>query len=189
MPTAQANRWRSQSMVTQLGRTSAAIDAIPADLASLRAVSQQLVTHYMGSSDGTSGPVEGERLSEVDTRYAQAMVARLLAMGPPVLARQRPANERIVGCCRDFAVLFVAMARHQGFPARMRVGYATYFQAGWYLDHVIAEVWDDDQQRWRFIEPEISDSFVPAGEAFDPLDVPPERFVTGPRAWVAARAG
>jgi hypothetical protein len=125
----------------------------------------------------------------VDTRYAQTMFARLLAKGPPTLSRPRPTEERIAGCCRDFAVLFVTMARHKGYPARVRVGYATYFQAGWYLDHVIAEVWDSDQQRWRLIEPEISDHFVPKGGAFDPLDVPPERFVTGPRAWLAARAG
>ena len=71
----------------------------------------------------------------------------------------------------------------------MRVGYASYFQAGWYLDHVIAEVWDRGEQRWRLVEPEISDSFAPKGGAFDPLDVPRDRFVTGPRAWLAARAG
>ena len=184
-----ADLWRSQSAVTQLGRARTAIDGLPPDLSSLRAVSQQLVAHYMGSSDGASGPVEGERLSEVDTRYAEAMFARLLAMGAPTLSRERPAGERIVGCCRDFAVLFVAIARHKGFPARVRVGYATYFQAGWYLDHVIAEVWDSDEQRWRLVEPEISDSFMPNGGAFDPLDVPRDRFMTGPRAWLAARAG
>jgi transglutaminase-like putative cysteine protease len=130
MQTTLADPWRSQSAVTQLAQTSAAVKAIddlPADLASLRAVSQQLVAHYAGSSDGTSGPVEGEQLSEVDTRYAQAMFAHLLAKGPPTLSRPRPAEERIVGCCRDFAVLFVAMARHKGYPARVRVGYATYF--------------------------------------------------------------
>jgi hypothetical protein len=159
------------------------------DLGALRTVSQQLVAHYMGSSDGTTGPIAGERLKEADLRYADPMVTRLLDLGPPTLARKRPAEERIVGCCRDFAVLLVSMARHQGYPARVRVGYATYFQAGWYLDHVIAEVWDRGAERWRLIEPEISDTFAPAGGTFDPLDVPPDRFVTGPRAWLAARSG
>ena len=192
MDEAVTHPWRSQSAVTQLalaGAANKAIDALPGDLAALRAVSQQLVAHYAGSSDGTSGPVEGERLHEVDTRYADAMFARLLTLGSPTLSRPRTPEERIVGCCRDFAVLFVTMARHHGHPARVRVGYATYFRAEWYLDHVIAEVWDSAQRHWRLIEPEIGDQFVPAGEAFDPLDVPPERFVTGPRAWLAARAG
>jgi hypothetical protein len=186
---ARANPWRSQSAVTQIGRSPMTMDDLPSDLGELRAVSQQLVAHYMGSSDGTTGPIAGERLKEVDTRYADAMVARLADMGPPTLARERSAGERIVGCCRDFAVLFVAMARHKGFPARVRIGYATYFQPGWYLDHAIAEVWDSGAERWRLLEPEISATFVPTGGAFDPLDVPPDRFVTGPRAWLAARSG
>ncbi len=174
--------------MTQVGSSYVAIDGLPSSLKGLRKVSQQLVAHYMGSSEGGSSPITGERLKEVDTRYADAMFARLLEMGPQNLSSERPLDQRIAGCCRDFAVLFVAMVRHKGIPARVRVGYATYFKPGWYLDHVIAEVWDTNDERWRLIEPEISDVF--AGKAnFDPLDVPFDRFVTGPRAWMAARSG
>jgi hypothetical protein len=121
-------------------------------------------------------------------RYADKMFARILEMGSPKLSRERPPAERIAGCCRDFAVLFVAMARHKGIPARVRVGYATYFKPGWYVDHVIAEAWDTGAGRWRLVESEISDAFV-ASVNFDPIDVPSDRFLTGPRAWVAARSG
>ncbi len=183
-----AEPWRSQSAVTQVGPSGTAINELPSSLNGLRQVSQQLVAHYMGSSDGVTGPITGERLNEVDTRYADAMFARLLEMGPPKLSRERPPEERIAGCCRDFAVLFVAMARHKRVPARVRVGYATYFKPGWYLDHVIAEVWDSGAKRWRPIESEICDALV-AQVTFDPLDVPPNQFVTGPRAWLAARSG
>jgi hypothetical protein len=48
-------------------------------------------------------------------------------------------------------------------------------------------VWDDDAGRWLLLEPEVSDSFA-ARAGFDPLDVPPDKFVTGPRAWMAARS-
>ncbi len=187
-PDALADPWRSQSAVTQVGPSHTAIDDLPSSLGGLRRASQQLVAHYMGSSDGVSSPITGERLKEVDMRYADAMLARLLEMGPPELFRERPLDQRVAGCCRDFAVLFVAMARHKGIPARVRVGYATYFKPSWYLDPVIAEVWDTNEERWRLIEPEISD--VLAGKAkFDPLDVPSDRFVTGLRAWMAARSG
>jgi len=185
---ALAYLWRSQSAVTQVGPSGAAIDDLPSSLSGLRKVSQQLVAHYMGSSDGVSGPITGERLKEVDTRYADAMFTRLLEMGPPKLSRERPPDERIAGCCRDFAVLFVAMARHKGISARVRVGYATCFKPGWYLDHVIAETWDTGASRWRLIEPEISDALATKAK-FDPLDVPSDQFVTGPRAWAGARCG
>jgi Transglutaminase-like superfamily len=182
------NPWCPQSAVTRVGAFGPAIDESPSDLFGLRATSRELVAHYLGASDGTSGPITGERLQEVDARYAEIMFARLLELGAPTLSRKRAPEERIAGCCRDFAALFVAMARHKGIPARVRVGYATYFRPGWYLDHVIAEIWDCDTKRWRLIEPEIGEAMV-AKARFDPLDVPADRFVTGPRAWLAARSG
>lgn len=184
----QVDFWRSQSAVTRIEKSRAAIDNLPSDLFGLREVSRQLVAHYMGASDGSSDRIIGERLKEVDTRYADVMFDILLKRGSPKLSRSRRPEERVAGCCRDFAVLFVAMARHKSIPARVRVGYATYFQPGWYLDHVIAEVWDSTEMRWRLIEPEISETIVEKAH-FDPLDVPAERFVTGPRAWLAARKG
>jgi hypothetical protein len=180
--------WRAQSVVTRVGPWGRAIEAIPSSLNALREVSQKLVAHYMGNSDGSTGPITGERLKEVDLRYAEAMFRRLLEMGSPQLARARPPEERLAGCCRDFAVMYVSMARQKGIPARVRVGHATYFKPGWYLDHVIAEVWDPGERRWRLVEPEITDEIV-RRTGFDPLDVPRDQFVTGPRAWVAARSG
>ncbi len=184
----EAKCWASQSSVTEVGRSRTALDELPAELRSLRGVSQQLVAHYMGNSDGSTRPITGERLKEVDLRYADLMFARLLELGPTTLSKERSPENRLAGCCRDYAVLFVAMARHKGIPARVRVGYANYFKPGWHVDHVIAEVWDAQAGRWRLVEPEIPQSIVDS-VAFNPLDVPPDRFVTGPRAWTAARSG
>jgi len=180
--------WLAQSTVTSVERTGSAIDSLPSSVSGLREVSQQLVAHYMGNSDGSSGPIRGERLKEIDTRYADAMFSRLLGIGSPSLSRNRPPEERIAGCCRDFAVLFVAMARHKQIPARLRVGYATYFRPGWYIDHVIAEVWEAGTGRWRLVEPEVGNALA-ARQGFDALDVPADKFVTGMRAWSAARSG
>ena len=59
------------------------------------------------------------------------------------------------------------------------------------IDHEIAEVWDGSAERWRLVEPEIDDGHTdPAdGASFDVLDVPPDRFLTAPRAWQLARSG
>lgn len=184
----QAGAWRAQSRVTRVGRSVTAIDELPSSLSALREVSQRLVAHYMGNSDGSTPPITGDRLKEVDLRYAEAMFGRLLEMGPPQLSRDRPLEERLPGCCRDYAVLFVSMARHKGIPARVRFGYATYFKPDWYLDHVIAEIWDSEEKRWRLVEPEITNTIVDR-VGFDPLDVPRDQFVTGPCAWIAARSG
>jgi hypothetical protein len=83
------------------------------------------------------------------------------------------------------------MARHKGIPARARVGFARYLIDGRLIDHEIAEVWDGSAGRWRLVEPEIDDGHTdPAdGASFDALDVPPDRFLTAPHAWQAARSG
>jgi hypothetical protein len=87
-------------------------------------------------------------------------------------------------------VLFLAIARHQGVPARARVGFAGYFVPGWFVDHVVAEVWDAGQQRWRLVDPELADGHTGGSDPapVDPLDVPASRFLTGPHAWRACRA-
>ncbi len=186
-----AEEWASPSPVTEVGTAATALDALPSDLATLRAVSRQLVFHYEGGGDFVANGIAADRIVEIDTRYADAMFSLLEQLGGPISPEPRLKNQRLIGCCRDYAVMFVAMARHKGIPARIRVGFATYFDPGWFNDHVIAEVWDDPQQRWRLVEPEIDDDHVAEvdGSTFDPLDVPNDKFVTGPRAWLMARHG
>jgi hypothetical protein len=180
--------WAVQSLVTEPGPAAAAIDRLPSDLGALREVSRQLVFHYWADGDYAENGIAPERISEVDTRYAAAMFARLGELADLPLSAARQPRQRLLGCCRDFTVLFVAMARHKGIPSRARVGFASYFFDGWLIDHEIAEVWDASAERWRLVEPEIDDDHAD-GAGFDALDVPADRFLTAPRAWQLARSG
>jgi hypothetical protein len=79
-----------------------------------------------------------------------------------------------------------------GVPAdRARVGFAAYFFPGWLVDHVVAEVWDAAEGRWRLVDPEMNADWTPElnGRPVDWTDLADDQFVTGPRAWQAARAG
>jgi len=183
--------WAVQSLVTEPGPAAAAIDRLPSDLGALRAASRQLVFHHWADGDWAANGIAPERISEVDTRYAAAMFARLGELADLPLSAAREPRQRLVGCCRDFTVLFVAMARHKGIPSRARVGFARYLLDGWLIDHEIAEVWDGSAERWRLVEPEIDDDHTDPvdGASFDGLDVPPDRFLTAPRAWQLARSG
>jgi hypothetical protein len=183
--------WARQSAVTDPGAAAGAIDALPAELKALREASSQLVFHYRAGGDFAENGVPAERMAEINTRYADAMLALILERGEPALGRKRQAPDRLVGCCRDATVLFLSLARHKGIPARARVGFAAYFHPGWLLDHVVAEVWDDRDGRWRLVDPEMEGSWTPEvnGRRVDWLDLTDDQFVTGPRAWRAARAG
>jgi hypothetical protein len=153
--------WVSQSPVTDPGPAAAAIDALPGDPAALREASSQLVFHFQTGGDFAENGVPAGRMAEISTRYADAMFALLLDRGEPALMRDRPAADRVVGCCRDATVLFLALARHKGIPARARVGFAAYIVPGWLIDHVVAEAWDDAEGRWRLIDPQMDSGRTP----------------------------
>jgi hypothetical protein len=92
----------------------------------------------------------------------------------------------MVGVCRHFAVLHVALLRLHGIPARARAGFARYFGPGW-SDHWITEWWDG---RWVRHDAQIGSL---AGTAlhleFDPADQPAGQFLTGAQAWLLCRGG
>lgn len=181
----------SHSKFTDPGVQAGWLDAVPKELGELREAASQLVFHYWAMGDITQHGFPAERNEEINLRYAEDMFARLRELSPAPPGGTRAPLERIVGCCRDFTLLFVSMARHHGIPARARVGFASYLMAGWYLDHVVAEVWDAAEERWRLVEPQFPGGFAePAdGVPLDLLDVPRDRFLVGADAWTALRSG
>lgn len=182
--------YATQSVFTQPGRFAELWDKIEPTIPAMKDAIQPLLFHYRGDGDYAENDIAEERIAEVDLRYAEDMLAHINEMNPIEPGKQRLARNRMVGCCRDWALLFVSLARHHGFAARSRVGFANYFADGWWIDHTIAEIWDADEQRWRLVDAELGEDFVPvSGEAFDPLDIPRERFLPGLDAWRKVRAG
>jgi len=183
--------YATQSRVTDPGRFADLASGVAGDLPAMRAAAQQLVFHYRADGDFTENGIDAGRISEIDTRYAEGILGRLEQLADQPLAKPRQPSQRVVGCCRDFTVLFLSIARGHAVPARARVGFATYFVPGWYIDHVVAEVWDAHEERWRLVDPELADDYTDStdGQRIDPLDIPAAKFLTGARAWQVCRAG
>lgn len=185
-----ATSFLTQTVTSDPGAAVGRIAALPDDLAALQAASTQLVFHYRGGGDfGENGIDYPSRIGEVDLRYADAMFARLAELSDAPLDAPRTSAEKLVGCCRDYTLLLVSMARAHGIPARARVGFAGYFVPGWWIDHVVAEVWVGD--RWRLVEAQLPHGFWDpvANRPLEVLDVPRDRFLTGPVAWQRASTG
>lgn len=174
--------YATHSRFTDPGALASWLDSVGPDLADIRAAAARMVFHYWANGDIAQHGFAPERFAEINLRYADAMFARLHELSPAPLAAGRAPTERVVGCCRDYTLVFVAMARHHGIPARARVGFATYLIPGWALDHVVAEVWDGS--RWRLVEPQFDER-----DDIDLLDVPRDRFLVGADAWLLCRAG
>jgi hypothetical protein len=82
------------------------------------------------------------------------------------------------------------MLRHKGIPARARCGFGTYFDPDQNVDHWVGEYWNPSKKRWLMIDPQL-DSFQTEALniKFNPLDVPPDEFLTAGKAWKMCRSG
>lgn len=152
-----------QSPITHPGEMVGHLATLPHEVAALQRVARGLVLHYRADDPSAHG-IPHDRLAEIDSRYAEIMLQRLIELDRRPLTEERPPQRRLLGCCRDDTVLVLTMTRHVGVPARARVGFATYFVPDFNLDHEVAEVWDADEARWRLVDPELGDDHV------DPTD-------------------
>lgn len=180
--------YTEQSPITNPADYAELYEGLPHDIAGLCKVVQGLIIHYRGA-ELFHYTIPEERLAEIDTRYVPKMLARIRELDNRPLTEERPPEKRLVGCCRDFATLFCSMARYCGIPTRTRIGFAAYFNPGFNHDHEIVECWDEKEQRWRLIDPELSELHIQENRIrFDVHDVPRDQFICGGLAWQWCRA-
>ena len=167
-------------------RLPASVGDLPSTPDGTRALAQQLLVHRdWVKAYGLEG--DDVRLGEQHLRSTSEVLARALELTPDLTSRREP-RDRVLGICRHFALVQVALLRHAGVPARMRCGFAGYFQPGTWVDHWITERWDGE--RWARDDPQL-DGLQRAviKPDFDPTDQPPGRFLSASEAWVLARRG
>lgn len=181
---AAVERYRQHTPYTRPEGSAAFLRTLPTDPVALAGAVRGLVVHYVAS--GLTFPPE--RLADIDSRWTSRILARLQERDPAPLDRPREVDACFVGCCRDFTLLFVAAAREHGLAARSRVGFAPYLYDGWAFDHVVAEYWHDDDERWVRVDAQVD----PAHCVADVADLgtgPGSPFRTASHVWLDHRAG
>ena len=181
--------YATQSIVTDPVEYKNFYDVLPDDIPSLCQVIQGLVLHlHWAEAYGVTLP--DERKTEVKIRQADRYLARIMELENSPLTTARPLEKKIVGTCRDFAALLVSCLRHKGIPARMRVGFATYFTPGHYEDHYLCQYWNEQENRWIIVDAQLDDFQRKAlNIKFDPCNVPEGLFLPGGKAWQTCRDG
>ena len=178
-----------QGVMTDPGPFAHLLDDLPHDIPSLCRVVQGLLMHPFETRLYEVELTSVQR-KEVNIRPVAQMLKLMHTLDNRPFTVARPPDERVVGNCRDHAVLFCAMLRHQGVPARVRVGFAAYFGPQMNYDHWVTEYWNAGQRRWVLVDSQIDESQRQAHQVtFDTGDLGPEQFYIAGRAWQLCRAG
>jgi Transglutaminase-like superfamily len=72
---------------------------------------------------------------EPELRRITDIIDAILAKDTRPLDRARPLCKRVLGTCRNYALVACAILRQHKRPARLRVGFADYFTADFAEDH------------------------------------------------------
>ncbi len=166
------------------------IDTCPADPVTLAKVTQGLVLH---NSTGSVYDIQLTKIQREDyltLRSVERVFDRICSIDDRSILEPRQPADRVVGNCRTFATVFVALCRQKGIPARLRVGFATYFrpEQNWNDDHWVAEYWNGN--RWILLDPQIDDEqYLAMKMSHDVHDmVHGTDFYTAGEAWRLCRA-
>jgi hypothetical protein len=176
--------------MTLAGRHTDALKRLPDDIATLVRIVQGLVIHEFVTKPFYGVDLQPNRRAESHLRPVTRMLDRILELDGSPLTTTRPPEKRLVGVCRHFVVFLLAMLRAKGIPARCRAGFGTYFNAGYFEDHVVCEYWNAQAKRWQFVDPQFDDVWRKQLKiGHDIFDVPRDRFLVAGEGWRRCRAG
>ncbi|MEO3432948.1 transglutaminase-like domain-containing protein [Inquilinus sp. CAU 1745] len=179
-----------QSAMTDPGRHGERFRDLPGDPAGTMQAVQGLMIYERVAQEYYGVRLTDQRREESHIRGVAEMLDVLLALDDRLLSEARPPERRLAGICRNFATLMVSMLRAKGVPARLRGGFGTYFNPGWFEDHWVCEYWDAGAGCWRLADPQFDAVWMERfGIDHDVLDVPRDRFIAAPDAWRMCRAG
>jgi hypothetical protein len=184
--------YRTQSPITEPGEYVGLFNDVPHDVSGLCRIARGLI-FPIDAEELYGYKIPEDRRREVDTRYVEEMLARIIELDDGTLSEPRVPENRFVGCDRDRTVLLCAILRYQGVPARIRDGFATYisgFDLGFIVRHIALEYWNVDEQRWCLVDPGQDDVLVAHNNIqFDPTDIPRDQFMAAGKVWQMCRTG
>jgi hypothetical protein len=181
--------YRSPIAMSDAGHQKRLFDGLPHDVGGRAQVVQGLLVHeHIAPAYGLT--LSPEQHAQAHLRPVEKILETIAARDNRPLPVARPAGERIVGVCRHFTLLHVAMLRAQGVAARARCGFGAYFQESMFLDHWVTEYWNEAHRRWVLVDAQLDMRQRELFKVrFDPLDVPRDQFLVAGDAWRLCRAG
>ena len=193
--------YRAQGDLSDPGKFVHLYDDLPDDILSIVKVVQNTIIHFFWT---TTDKAYGISLKDIETtgrdpneehnqRRIEEKLSTLISIKDAPLTELREPIDRVVGNCRDFALLLTSILRHKGIPARERSGVARYFYPppkDFHEDHFITEYWNEKENRWMMVDPQIDEiqrSILKL--TMDTFDIPDEQFLGAGKSWIKLREG
>lgn len=164
------------------------LEKLPDDPRDICKVVQSLIIHPLWLSNYGVTADEGRLYGEQQARSVVDIITNIEKLDPAPINKPRKPAARTIGTCRNYSLLFCSVLRSKSVPARLRCGFATYFDTGRYIDHWICEYWSDSEKYWVRVDPQLDELQVrELGINFDPCDVPIDAYLYAGEAWTMCR--
>lgn len=161
---------------------------LPDDPADICDAIQGLIIHpYWLEKYGAE--IEDDRIKhELQARSVCDILDNIHQLQNIPLDKARPPSMRTVGTCRNFALLLCSILRSKNIAARLRCGFATYFEKQQYVDHWICEYWSDAEKYWARVDPQLDELQINTlNIKFDPCNIPIDAYLYAGEAWTMCR--
>ena len=160
---------------------------LAAETADLPGVLEQFVIHHaIARALGYGVPPVAE--ADRNLRLVSLLLHKAIQRDPRPLTEHRALADYLYGTCHDFALLAASVLRERGVPARLRVGYASYFRAGHWEDHWVCEHWAGT--KWAVLDAQLGPRARAAlSIPFDVAEVPETAWCSAASIWQGIRSG
>jgi hypothetical protein len=178
----------SHGMISDPGKYRNFFDSISDDPSEICSLVQGLLIHSFWIERYGIKRDENRKFAELQSRSVSEILGTIFFRNSAPFDNPRNPQERVTSTCRDFSLLLCSILRSKGVPARLRCGFADYFEADHFEDHWICECWDKNKQRWVMVDAQLDDLHIKQLKInFNPFDVPGDCFLTAGESWLKYR--
>ena len=161
--------YAEHSPLSHPGKHNHLLAELPEDVETLCEFARNLLFHYL-EGDMYEVSVGSERTKNDAARTVETMLQKILDLDDQPLTASRAFEKRLVGCCRDYALLLCSLLRQHDIPARVRYGWSLYFSADFAFDHVVTEYWNADREKWCLVDAQQDAKHIAMNQLpFDPM--------------------
>lgn len=181
--------YREHGIMTEVITNSDMVASIPKDIKTIVKFVQNMFLHqHWAERYGVI--LSDERKKEPWIRRLEDKLTFLKKHGIKHVSQKLPNEKKMIGICRDYAVVAAALCRQAGISARARCGFATYFEKGKYVDHWVLEYFDEQINKWNMVDPQL-DHFQQdqLNITFNSFDLSNNNFILAPDAWMMCKKG